>query len=168
MEYINSLQWAKLRLPNSTYVDITSTVRKWQVNSNDPLRVECHERGCRRAKLQIMVRKARSKRSTCSRECCRRPLKISFKEIGWDWIVQPVEFEAFYCKGRCRNVSDDFASTHALMQSILNYKGVKVTRPCCAPRKLRPLDLLHYNDKTPPELIVTRQKGMIVKECACA
>lgn len=169
LEYSSSFQWARLRFPNASYMDITSTVRKWKENTTNVLQVECRERRCRRAKLEIMARKTRrSKRSTCNRECCRRPLKISFKEIGWDWIVQPAEFEAFYCKGRCRNVSDDFASTHALMQSILNYKGRKVTRPCCAPRKLRPLDLLHYNDKTPPELVVTRQKGMIVKECACA
>lgn len=168
MEHLSSFQWARLRFPNSTTMDISPIVKQWKANFRGVLLVECHERWCKRAVLEIMVRKSRSKRSVCNRECCRRPLKISFKDIGWDWIVQPVEFEAYYCKGRCRNVSDDFASTHALMQSILNYKGRKVTRPCCAPRKLRPLDLLHYNDKNPPELVVTRQKGMIVKECACA
>lgn len=168
MEYLNGFQWAKLRFPNSTSVDITSIVRTWKDNFNDVLEIECHERSCTKVKLEILVRKSRSKRSACTRECCRRPLKVSFKDIGWDWIVQPVEFNAFFCKGRCRSITDDFASTHALMQSILNYKGRKVTRPCCAPHKLRPLDLLHYNDQDPPELVVTRQKGMIVKECACS
>ncbi|XP_035210861.1 growth/differentiation factor 6-B-like [Stegodyphus dumicola] len=168
MELLSSLQWARLRFPNSSVVDVSVAVKRWREDSSEFLMLACGEPRCRKARLELLVRKARTKRAACNKECCKRSLKISFKEIGWDWIVQPVEFEAFYCKGRCRDVSDGFASTHALMQSILNYKGRKVSRPCCAPRKLRPLDLLHYNDKTPPELVVTRQKGMIVKECACA
>ncbi|XP_064476754.1 bone morphogenetic protein 2-like [Ornithodoros turicata] len=102
--------------------------------------------------------------------CCRYALKVSFAEIGWDWIVEPKEFEAYFCKGKCPNRYRNFASTHALLQSIINKKseGREVPRPCCAPRKLKPLSLLHYNNDDPPTLSVTRQKGMIVKECACS
>lgn len=108
----------------------------------------------------------RRPRHTC--KCCIQSLLISFKEIGWDWIVQPEEFDAFYCRGKCRDVSSNFASTHALIQSILKYKGRRVTRPSCVPRKLRHLDLLHYDDRDPPQLVISRHKGMIVKDCACA
>ncbi|CAL1298810.1 unnamed protein product [Larinioides sclopetarius] len=170
IEYDSRVLWARLRFPNSSTSDVSDVLRKWRRDGEELLlTLPCLR--CCGARLEILVREstsgARSKRSACGRECCRRPLRIRFKDIGWDWIVQPAEFEAFYCKGRCRDSTDDFASTHALMQSILSFKGRKVSRPCCAPRKLRPLNLLHYNDKQPPELVVTRQKGMIVKECAC-
>ncbi|GFX55707.1 inhibin beta A chain [Trichonephila clavipes] len=103
----------------------------------------------------------------CNGKCCKRPLNISFADIGWNWIVDPKEFKAFYCKGRCEGSQGPFASTHALMQSILKVNGHNVSRPCCAPKKFRPLVLLHYDDNKPPELKVTTMKEMIVKECVC-
>lgn len=91
---------------------------------------------------------------------------MNFHELGWEWVLQPAEFEAFFCSGRCKGKGAEFSSTHALLQAIGSTKG-RGHGPCCAPTKLRPLDLLHYNDKSPPELVVTRQKGMIVRQCAC-
>ena len=35
-------------------------------------------------------------------ECCRDNLYVSFKEIGWDdWILQPMGYEAYFCRGSC-------------------------------------------------------------------
>lgn len=170
-----SLTSARLRFPDSSHLDVTTAVHQWLQQATPtsppiPLTIPCRRRRCCKTRLELTVRPPRSKRSAhraCSGNCCKKSLKISFKEIGWNWVIQPKEFEAFHCKGRCRDVTSDFASTHALMQSILSHKGRKVSRPCCTPKRLKPLSLLHYNDKTPPELVVTRKKGMIVKECAC-
>ena len=36
------------------------------------------------------------------RRCCRYPLTISFKEIGWDsWVIEPASYDAYYCHGSC-------------------------------------------------------------------
>ncbi|GFQ81196.1 hypothetical protein TNCT_502461 [Trichonephila clavata] len=82
-------------------------------------------------------------------KCCRRPLSISFADIGWNWIVQPKEFEAFYCKGRCNDSKGHFANTHALMQSILKIKGHNVSRPCCAPKSSDPSSCSITMTRTP-------------------
>ncbi|GIX71164.1 hypothetical protein CEXT_280081 [Caerostris extrusa] len=90
---------------------------------------------CCNTQLEIMVKEspARSGRPPCSGHCCKRHLKINFKEIGWDWVVEPKEFDAFICKGKCKKADDDFSSTHALMQSLLRLQGNKVPYPCCVP-----------------------------------
>ncbi|GIX93794.1 hypothetical protein CDAR_606541 [Caerostris darwini] len=162
--------WARLTFPNSSVAFVSDTLKKWRHDESELLlSIPCHH--CCGSKLEVMVKESsegtRSKRSPCTSQCCRRPLTMDFDELGWDWVVQPKQFQAYFCKGRCTEASDDFDSSHAIMQSILNSKGKKVPRPCCVPKKLRPLDILHYNDKTPPELVVSRQRGMIVKVCAC-
>ncbi|PRD25766.1 UNVERIFIED_CONTAM: gdf-8 [Trichonephila clavipes] len=169
IDYDSHLQWARLKFPNDSSLDISEPVFRWREDGQEPL-LSLHCIRCCGAKLELKTRTPsilRLKRSACGGKCCRRPLSISFADIGWNWIVQPKEFEAFYCKGRCNDSKGHFANTHALMQSILKIKGHNVSRPCCAPKKLRPLELLHYDDKNPPELTVTKMKGMIVKECAC-
>ncbi|XP_023233210.1 bone morphogenetic protein 7-like [Centruroides sculpturatus] len=101
--------------------------------------------------------------------CCKHSMWVSFAEIGWEWIMKPAGFEAFYCKGRCPHDYNNYASTHALIQSIFNYhRSQDIPAPCCVPKRLKPLNLLHFNDKDPPELIITKQMGMIVQECACS
>ncbi|GFR11561.1 hypothetical protein TNCT_278641 [Trichonephila clavata] len=109
----------------------------------------------------------RFKREKCTGHCCRRPLKISFADIGWNWIVEPKEFEAFNCKGMCNESYGYFANFHANMLSTLKTNGHNVTRPCCVPKKFKTLELLHYDDKKPPELTTTKLRHVIVRECAC-
>ena len=36
-----------------------------------------------------------------SKHCCRGELTIDFKDFGFDWIVTPPSFEAYYCHGSC-------------------------------------------------------------------
>lgn len=39
-------------------------------------------------------------------ECCREPLYVSFKELGWDdWIIRPAGYHAYFCKGTCAPIS---------------------------------------------------------------
>ena len=34
-------------------------------------------------------------------QCCRWPLIIDFKEIGWDWVLSPLTFDMGECAGDC-------------------------------------------------------------------
>ncbi|XP_015913274.1 dorsalin-1 [Parasteatoda tepidariorum] len=167
LEAREEIQEARLRFPNATTINVSKEIEQWRESSNPMISIHCSESKCSRARLELLMRRTRVKRAVCTNKCCKKSLRISFKEIGWDWIVQPTDFEAFYCKGRCKDMTDDFASTHALLQSIVKISGKNISRPCCAPKKLRGLDILYYNDKNPPELVLSTQKGMIVKDCAC-
>ncbi|GFR11553.1 hypothetical protein TNCT_278611 [Trichonephila clavata] len=169
LDYDSPLQWARLKFPNASLLDSSEAVFSWRRNSRKRfLRLPCVQ--CCGARLELKVRNpavTRPKRSSCERKCCRRSLKISFKEIGWNWILQPKEVEIFYCRGRCNGTNDVFSSNHAIFRSILNIKGRNVTRPCCTPYKLKSLELLHYDNNDPPQLVVSKHKAMIVDECAC-
>jgi hypothetical protein len=105
--------------------------------------------------------------------CCRRSLKVKFSELGIsDVIIEPHEFDAHVCVGRCNNNNAkrlSFSSTHAMLQHILHQtKGKKFTpRPCCVPTKLAELDVIHL-DATGTKLEVTVLKDAIVTECGCS
>lgn len=177
--------------------DVTDSVSMWleKPSRNFGLQLECED--CdkklsaaddRRPYLDMWITESpwRSKRSKalenkfqssvldCSQGrdsdlCCKHSMWVSFADIGWEWIVQPSGFEAYYCRGKCPHDYNNYASTHALIQSIFNYhRSRDVPPPCCVPKRLKPLNLLHFNDKDPPELIITKQMGMIVQECACS
>ena len=39
--------------------------------------------------------------TTSESRCCRYPLTVDFREFGWDWVLAPTRFEAYYCSGLC-------------------------------------------------------------------
>ena len=101
------------------------------------------------------------------RRCCRYPLRISFKDIGWDtWVVQPEGYQAYFCDGTCPH-SYKVAHNFASIKSLINFANPAATPgPCCTASKLSPLTLLHYNEHG--QLIVTVYEDMIVEQCKCA
>lgn len=40
-------------------------------------------------------------KTTFSDKCCKYPLDIVFKDIGYDWILVPNRYTAYYCAGHC-------------------------------------------------------------------
>lgn len=98
--------------------------------------------------------------------CCRHSMKVSFAEIGWHWVAEPKEFDAYMCKGRCPNDNRNFNSTHALVQSLMSERG-DVPSPCCAPKSLKGLSLLYQDGPDSDLYTVATQQGMVVEECAC-
>lgn len=98
--------------------------------------------------------------------CCRHSLKVSFAEIGWHWVAEPKEFDAYMCKGRCPNDNRNFNSTHALVQSLMSERA-DVPSPCCAPKSLKGLSLLYQDGPDSDLYTVATQQGMVVEECAC-
>jgi len=112
-------------------------------------------------------------------KCCRDDMMVNFKDLqGFDFILEPTEFNAFMCRGKCparfRPLND-----HSLLQSLMHIKqqrkkeeeeeeeGERIKRPCCVPAKLSSLPILHLDEQNPAKLKVTVWKSIIVTECAC-
>ena len=107
------------------------------------------------------------------RRCCRQHMTVNLRELeGFEFIMQPAEFDAYYCVGKCpprylpRN-------DHSLLQSLLHLKhrggrGKGIKRPCCSPSKFESIDILHLDEQDSRRLKVTNWKNIIVSECACA
>ncbi len=110
--------------------------------------------------------------------CCRQHMTVKLRELeGFGFIMQPAEFDAFYCRGKCpprylpRN-------DHSLLQSLLHLKSqremgegggrARIKQPCCNPSKFESIDILHLDEMDPTRLKVTHWKNIIVSECACA
>lgn len=112
---------------------------------------------------------SRIRRHVKSESCKRIPLSVDFKDIGWDtWIIQPLGYEAYACKGECNPplTSEVSPTKHAIVQTLLSLKSPeRVSRACCVPTKLEPLSLLYHEN----EVITFNHKyeGMVVAECGC-
>lgn len=142
-------------------------VRRAAPNEPSTLRSFTHKRESGRGRECANTRHGKT--------CCRRSLKIKFQDLGIsDVILEPKEFDAHVCDGRCNARRVSYASTHAMFQHILHQtKGKQFApRPCCVPTALTELDVLHLdpngNRNGGPKLIVTILKDAIVKECGCS
>lgn len=176
-------------------MDVAEAVQSWidRPDSNHGLDIECKP-ACRLSRdsaldvevAEVLNRSHRSYRNgpagvllqhhraiDCSHGpdnqtdlCCRHSLKVSFAEIGWHWVAEPKEFDAYMCKGRCPNDNRNFNSTHALVQSLMSERA-DVPSPCCAPKSLKGLSLLYQDGPDSDLYTVSMQQGMVVEECAC-
>ncbi|XP_043938359.1 bone morphogenetic protein 10 [Protopterus annectens] len=113
---------------------------------------------------------SRIRRNAKSNYCRKTPLKVNFKEIGWDsWVIAPQDYEAFECQGVCSYPLNDHVTptNHARIKALLHLnKPNKATNACCVPTKLDPIALLYLDD----DKVVTykfKYEGMVVSECGC-
>ncbi|XP_044304100.1 growth/differentiation factor 2 [Varanus komodoensis] len=112
---------------------------------------------------------SRSKRSVEINHCRRTSLHVNFKEIGWNWIIAPQDYEAFECKGGCFfPLTDNVTPTkHAIVQTLVHYKNPKkAAKACCVPTKLEAISMLYKDDAGIPTLKY-QYEGMTVAECGC-
>ncbi|CAG0891951.1 unnamed protein product [Darwinula stevensoni] len=105
-------------------------------------------------------------------KCCRNGMTVSIKDIPrMNFVLHPLEFEAFRCEGHCPH-EHRAASNHAILQSLVRRQDQKAGRhpvtpePCCAPKTLKDLDIIYLDDGN------TIRKGtwkeVIVQDCACS
>ncbi|KAF7207411.1 growth/differentiation factor 5 [Nothobranchius furzeri] len=101
--------------------------------------------------------------------CHRRRLHVNFKKMGWDnWIIAPLEYNAYHCDGAC-----DFPiqshlepTNHAIIQTIINYKAPESTPPtCCVPTRLSPISMLYSNSDN--NVVYKQYEEMVVESCGC-
>uniref|UniRef100_A0A3Q2QY44 Bone morphotic protein 10 n=1 Tax=Fundulus heteroclitus TaxID=8078 RepID=A0A3Q2QY44_FUNHE len=111
----------------------------------------------------------RIRRSANSVSCRRTPLFVDFKDIGWNWIIQPLGYEAYKCNGVCSTpmTSEVSPTKHAIVQTQLSHKRPeRVSAACCVPTKLEPISLLYRDDGGVPTFN-HKYEGMVVAECGC-
>lgn len=102
-------------------------------------------------------------------KCCRSAMVVVFRDLkALDFILQPKTFDAGYCRGKCP-FNYNVASNHAYLQGMIwRQDRKKVPRPCCAPKKLEDLQVLHIDEQDPTKLKVSTWTEMRVLECACS
>ncbi|XP_003375802.1 growth/differentiation factor 8, partial [Trichinella spiralis] len=95
--------------------------------------------------------------------CCRFPLVIDFESFGWDWVIAPKKYLAYYCSGECpfRHLQR-YLHTHLVQQS--NPRGN--IGPCCYPTQMAPILMVYFNENK--EVLVSKIPGMVVSRCGCA
>lgn len=92
--------------------------------------------------------------------CCRYPLRVDFRKFGWDWIIAPDIYEAYYCAGECP-IGFLPKHPHTYIYSLSSSYST-----CCSPRKLSPLSLLYFDDNK--NVIHSIIPNMAVEKCGCS
>ncbi|XP_067007916.2 protein 60A [Anabrus simplex] len=104
-----------------------------------------------------------------SRSCQMKMLYVNFRDLQWeDWIIAPEGFPAYYCSGECNFPLNAHmnATNHAIVQTLVHLMNpLQVPKPCCAPTKLGPIQLLYYLEDS--SVTLKRYKNMVVKSCGC-
>ena len=108
----------------------------------------------------------------CNQEgshCCRRHnLTVPFADLGINWILAPLEYNAYFCDGDCPHFYN-LANTHTFIRTLMRANDPSSTpKPCCAPSVLGKLPVLHYvfeNDRLTTTL--TPLPDMVVDRCSC-
>ncbi|XP_013387608.2 bone morphogenetic protein 7 isoform X1 [Lingula anatina] len=99
--------------------------------------------------------------------CCRQPLRVYFKDIGWDsWVVAPEYYDAYYCDGSCPHKYKSAYTFSTIKALIQLFNPAAAPAPCCTANKLSPLILLHFDEDG--NLVQREYDDMIVEECKCA
>ena len=97
------------------------------------------------------------------KRCCRYKLTVDFDSFGWDWILAPKRYEAYYCAGECPFVFlQRYTHSHIIQQA--NPYGVG--GPCCTPTRMSSVQLLYYDDRR--EIITGILPDMAVDRCGCS
>nr|BAX00853.1 Bone morphogenetic protein 14-2 [Cyprinus carpio] len=123
------------------------------------------QRRMRRAPLPRVKKPPKNPKQRCN----RKQLHVNFKEMGWDdWIIAPLEYEAFHCDGVC-----DFPirshlepTNHAIIQTLMNSMDPRSTPPtCCVPTRLSPISILYIDSAN--NVVYKQYEDMVVESCGC-
>lgn len=117
----------------------------------------------------------RSKRTTdldcddlsAERHCCRYPLVVDFDTFGWDWVIVPRRYKAYYCSGECQFLyMQSHPLTHVRQQLQQQLQpGPGNGGPCCSPRRVSAISMLYYDEYM--NIVYGRLPGMVVEQCGC-
>ncbi|XP_031460186.1 growth/differentiation factor 15 [Phasianus colchicus] len=173
--------------PQSHHLDLTSPLRRWAAGHSAALRLELtfssnvsapwDGSGTGNAVLEVEMRdnegrgarRRRGLEEECGKsegKCCRRVLKVSFQEIGWDdWVLAPRSYDMRFCQGSCPH-NYRAASMHAQIQARVHALSRAAPAPCCVPAAYDPMVLMHYDAEG--RLVSSVFEDMLVTRCHCA
>ena len=103
--------------------------------------------------------------SSAERRCCRYPLMVDFAAFGWDWVIVPRQYPAYYCSGECPFL---YHQTHAHRHIVQQQQAsvATTTTSCCSPRRVSAISMLYYDEHM--NIVYGRLPGMVVEQCGCA
>jgi len=138
--------------------------------------------------LEIQVRQRTSSRSKRNLEldcdehsaearCCRYPLVVDFQSFGWDFVIVPRRYSAYYCAGDCPFLYfQQHAHAHVVhqqrqRQAAAGGGGSTAVAaagggPCCSPRRVSAISMLYYDDYM--NIVYGHLPGMVVEQCGCS
>lgn len=119
--------------------------------------IEIQTKEIRRKRTKRQLDCAQTGRET---RCCRYPLRVDFREFGWDWVIAPDVYDAYYCSGEC---PQGYLPRYS--HSYVSQLGSSFS-PCCSPKKLSSLSLLYYDNNK--QVIHSIIPNMAVDKCSCA
>ncbi|XP_021234704.1 growth/differentiation factor 15, partial [Numida meleagris] len=173
--------------PRSHRLDLTAPIRHWAGGHSAALRLELtfganvsapwDGSGTGHAVLEVETwdaagrgpRRRRGLEEECGKsegKCCRRVLKVSFQEIGWDdWVLAPRSYDMRFCQGSCPH-NYRAASMHAQIQARVHALSRAAPAPCCVPAAYDPMVLMHYDAEG--RLVSSVFEDMLVTRCHCA
>lgn len=105
--------------------------------------------------------------------CCLKPLTVSFAEIGFNWVLYPVELQANMCTGRCRRDHSSMRTHYERAMTKILEKDSNLQESlgecwtlCCKPKQLNSVRVI-YNDT---DGIIHDQyiPELTVSSCSCA
>ncbi|XP_077315689.1 growth/differentiation factor 5 [Lithobates pipiens] len=121
----------------------------------------------RKRRAPFLARKRPNKNSKA--RCSKKPLHVNFKDMGWDdWIIAPLEYEAFHCEGLCEFPlrSHLEPTNHAVIQTLMNSMDPESTPPtCCVPTRLSPISILYIDSAN--NVVYKQYEDMVVESCGC-
>ena len=165
----------RIKRSADTEVSEWKSQQPYLITFSDDKDAQKEKQSRQRRSANTRKRKNRKKRVLSERKqqrkrlCKRKPLVVNFEEIGWkDWIIAPLEYNAFYCEGECPYVLPDHMNTtnHAIIQSFVHAVKPNTTpKPCCVPTELSDLSMLIFTDDNSIKLKTFR--NMVVEGCGC-
>ncbi|KAK3598253.1 hypothetical protein CHS0354_034234 [Potamilus streckersoni] len=99
--------------------------------------------------------------------CKRHEMYVNFTDLGWNsWITAPVGYQAYFCAGDCRFPLADHLnpSVHAILQVIQRNINPAISKVCCVPTKMSPINILYMSNNT---VVVAKYPNMVVDACGC-
>ena len=96
--------------------------------------------------------------------CCRRPFIVDLDLVGFETIIYPRSYHAYYCSGDCSN-QEFVGQSNSLYSNFMSRLGDnRPNSSCCVPVSYSGIEVLHVVDEiTKTEVL----PGMQVPTCAC-
>lgn len=99
-------------------------------------------------------------RGSNEKRCCRYPLIVDLRKIGWDFIVAPKRFMAYVCTGEC---TDRNLSQHLHGQIVKKATGRMSS--CCAPKNFGDISMIYMD--TEGKVIFDTLPSVVALSCGC-